>query len=505
MDLFGRKGRDPLLFDCDDSKNDFDSLLGDRDYSKLDTSGLDLDLDAALDPNSDLGNWLHNSSLSQLTSALDTDNEASLSEGNLLPVNPESIMAPMQMPQQTPACDIDSDIDIANSAAMRLHANCRDVENLQKAVLVQQQQPQQTQHIQLVAVPVATAAVSNGSASSTPVHSPLKANTIILDPSNMNTFSVAGTTYIASPQKLQGVSSSLKTRCVLTPSQCSPVLVGHLQSGINLVQNRPIAVTVSSPLKNTNYTVTHQQHTNDSRTVRSIVSHEEKVYPKPVFSYSCLIALALKNSKTGNLPVSEIYNFMCENFPYFKTAPDGWKNSVRHNLSLNKCFAKVDNPKLSSGAKKGCLWALNPAKKKKMEEEISKWGKKDPVTLLNSMAYPENLEAIEKGQAGLPLRTRKEDDDDENCPSPSLTVPIKKEIAVTSKHIDSLVASELKEESFDILEEEYASHAHHWAQEPDEDLHIDVFTHSPLASSPLLTRSSPLPHTPSRSGSLTSV
>lgn len=36
------------------------------------------------------------------------------------------------------------------------------------------------------------------------------------------------------------------------------------------------------------------------------------------FFLSCLIAMALKNSKTGSLPVSEIYSFMKEHFPYFK-------------------------------------------------------------------------------------------------------------------------------------------------------------------------------------------
>lgn len=46
-------------------------------------------------------------------------------------------------------------------------------------------------------------------------------------------------------------------------------------------------------------------------TMRTLADTEsEKVFPKPVYSYSCLIAMSLKNSDTGCLPVSEIYNFM---------------------------------------------------------------------------------------------------------------------------------------------------------------------------------------------------
>uniref|UniRef100_A0A8C7BMV0 Forkhead box N4 n=1 Tax=Neovison vison TaxID=452646 RepID=A0A8C7BMV0_NEOVI len=113
----------------------------------------------------------------------------------------------------------------------------------------------------------------------------------------------------------------------------------------------------------------------------------------PPFASSCLIAMALKNSKTGSLPVSEIYSFMKEHFPYFKTAPDGWKNSVRHNLSLNKCFEKVEN-KMSGSSRKGCLWALNLARIDKMEEEMYKWKRKDLAAIHRSMANPEELDKL---------------------------------------------------------------------------------------------------------------
>ena len=84
-----------------------------------------------------------------------------------------------------------------------------------------------------------------------------------------------------------------------------------------------------------------------------------------------------------------IYFFFSEHFPYFKTAPTGWKNSVRHNLSLNKCFEKIEKPSANgTNQRKGCLWAMNPAKIQKMDEEVAKWSRKDPMAIKKGMVHP---------------------------------------------------------------------------------------------------------------------
>lgn len=60
---------------------------------------------------------------------------------------------------------------------------------------------------------------------------------------------------------------------------------------------------------------------------------------------------------------------------------------MRHNLSLNKCFEKVEN-RMGGSSRKGCLWALNLARIDKMEEEMYKWKRKDLAAIHRSMANP---------------------------------------------------------------------------------------------------------------------
>lgn len=44
--------------------------------------------------------------------------------------------------------------------------------------------------------------------------------------------------------------------------------------------------------------------------------------------------------------------------------------------------------KNGTSSRKGCLWALNPARIEKMQEELHKWRRKDPITVRRSMARP---------------------------------------------------------------------------------------------------------------------
>jgi len=154
--------------------------------------------------------------------------------------------------------------------------------------------------------------------------------------------------------------------------------------------------TNSTKPKQINLTDNHNSSSNQGQVA---LRPDGKAYPKPPYSYSCLIAMSLRNSDSGTLPVSDIYDFIIENFPYYKTARDGWKNSIRHNLSLNKCFEKIENP--TNGSKKGCLWALNPDKCKKLEEECKRCRQRDPVNIRLSMSRPDDLNKIERGEQRL--------------------------------------------------------------------------------------------------------
>ncbi|GFR80317.1 forkhead box O protein [Elysia marginata] len=78
-------------------------------------------------------------------------------------------------------------------------------------------------------------------------------------------------------------------------------------------------------------------------------------------SYADLITKAIQSSPEKRLTLSQIYDWMVQNVPYFKgkgdsTSSAGWKNSIRHNLSLHNRFMRIQN----EGTGKSSWWVLNP-------------------------------------------------------------------------------------------------------------------------------------------------
>ncbi|CAH8548313.1 unnamed protein product [Schistosoma turkestanicum] len=70
-----------------------------------------------------------------------------------------------------------------------------------------------------------------------------------------------------------------------------------------------------------------------------------------------LIAKAILSTQERRMILSEIYQWIQLRYPYFSSRGPGWRNSIRHNLSLNDCFIKVG--RAANG--KGHYWGIHPA------------------------------------------------------------------------------------------------------------------------------------------------
>ena len=78
---------------------------------------------------------------------------------------------------------------------------------------------------------------------------------------------------------------------------------------------------------------------------------------KPTHSYIALIAMAILSIPSRKMILGDIYQYISDNFAYYRNKDKSWRNSIRHNLSLNECFIKAGR----SENGKGNYWAIHPA------------------------------------------------------------------------------------------------------------------------------------------------
>ncbi|RUS21414.1 fork head domain-containing protein, partial [Jimgerdemannia flammicorona] len=142
------------------------------------------------------------------------------------------------------------------------------------------------------------------------------------------------------------------------------------------------------------FTAAHDDHTSSlpSRTI------------KPADSYATLIAQAIDSSSQKSMTLKQIYKYISDNYSYSRNA-NGWQNSIRHNLSLNKAFVRI--PRAANEPGKGHLWSIAPDHK----------GSFDDLPLTSNPRI--RSQSIDDGSDGYD----DEDDDDENGD------PVKRELS----------------------------------------------------------------------------
>ncbi|XP_033863014.2 forkhead box protein P3-like [Acipenser ruthenus] len=99
---------------------------------------------------------------------------------------------------------------------------------------------------------------------------------------------------------------------------------------------------------------------------------------RPPFTYASLIRWAILESPDKQLTLNEIYHWFMNMFAFFRFNTATWKNAVRHNLSLHKCFVRVEGGK-------GAVWTVDETEFQRRRGQ--KFNRDQDVKWLGPYAY----------------------------------------------------------------------------------------------------------------------
>ncbi|KAH0630250.1 hypothetical protein JD844_013055 [Phrynosoma platyrhinos] len=173
----------------------------------------------------------------------------------------------------------------------------------------------------------------------------------------------------ATPQPLNLVSSVTLSK---TASEASPQSLPHTPTTptapITPVTQGPSVITTTSMHNVGPIRRRYSDKYNIPISSADIAQNQEfykNAEVRPPFTYASLIRQAILESPEKQLTLNEIYNWFTRMFAYFRRNAATWKNAVRHNLSLHKCFVRVENVK-------GAVWTVDEVEfQKRRPQKIS--------------------------------------------------------------------------------------------------------------------------------------
>lgn len=150
------------------------------------------------------------------------------------------------------------------------------------------------------------------------------------------------------PHSLSNLPVSLPLPVSLLNQQ-SPTAAGPIRRRIS--DKSPLPITAGGDPYDIS-SVIFNQYNHEMQEISRNREFYKNADVRPPFTYASLIRQAIVESPEKQLTLNEIYNWFQNTFMYFRRNAATWKNAVRHNLSLHKCFMRVENVK-------GAVWTVD--------------------------------------------------------------------------------------------------------------------------------------------------
>ena len=114
----------------------------------------------------------------------------------------------------------------------------------------------------------------------------------------------------------------------------------NMQIGENSPSSSSSAAT--TPVKQSLPVTTYVQHKIEAQEIElPTTTVNDSVHVKPPYSYVTLIRQAILSTKMQRMTLNEIYQWIVDSYPYFRSAPPKWK--VRFEYSTNKIFYSINS------------------------------------------------------------------------------------------------------------------------------------------------------------------
>ncbi|XP_050339817.1 putative uncharacterized protein DDB_G0282133 isoform X1 [Bactrocera neohumeralis] len=172
-----------------------------------------------------------------------------------------------------------------------------------------------------------------------PLESPYSNISASLSPTTMGSVMPMAVPQVTNLQGVTNLNMSMNVNSTRSIPISSPILttanISAIRKRIN--DKTPISLTGGLPymLERAGLDVQQEIHRN-----REFYKNADV---RPPFTYASLIRQSIIESPDKQLTLNEIYNWFQNTFCYFRRNAATWKNAIRTNLSLHKCFVRYED------------------------------------------------------------------------------------------------------------------------------------------------------------------